>query len=389
MRGRMRRGSLGLMRLGGAVALILSLALVLPSGRATVLAMLLVPHFFPGSTLRPLRWVTGAPVVETVTVAKAPGRLTADIYRPDGRERAPAMILFLGVNPLPRSHDQVRMLADGLARSGIVTVVAESDALLNGEVRREEIDNLVALFQQVEVDTQVDPSRVGFVGFCIGAVMTLMAASDARIADRVAFVNAFSVYADLREVIRSMLSESVAGNGQRERWIPDQMTRSVLVRHLIDALPDQQDRQSLTREFLDGPDQSQSRLTAWGQSVRQLLMSHDVESVDRSLAALPSELLHQLDALSPSNVVGGLRATTFLMHDENDSLLPVTEARKLASLMPESTRGGYSEFRLFAHVVPGQTDGPAQMIPEMAKLIQHVSRLLQTVKYDPVRGSST
>src|SRR5438874_6159222 len=152
------------------------------------MATLLLPHFFPGDVPRPLRLFTPAPTVRTIDVPDAPGRMVADIYEPGNGGRHPAMVLLLGVNPLPRAHEQVTTLADGIARTGIVTVVAESDALLSGEIRAEEVDNLVALYQHLERLPAVDAQRIGFAGFCVGGVLELIAASDPRIADRVAYV---------------------------------------------------------------------------------------------------------------------------------------------------------------------------------------------------------
>src|SRR5688572_6494220 len=128
------------------VVLAIALLLVSPPGRAAVAAALLLPHFFPGEVPRPLRAFTPAPTVQTIQVPGAPGRMVADIYTPGSGSDHPALVLLLGVNPLPRDHEQVVTLADGITRAGIATVVVESDALVAGEIRPEEIDNLVALF---------------------------------------------------------------------------------------------------------------------------------------------------------------------------------------------------------------------------------------------------
>jgi hypothetical protein len=317
-------------------------------------------------------------------VPGAPGRMVADIYRPAGRGRFPAMILFLGVNPLPRGDEQVTTLAEGLARTGIVTLVAESEALLAGEIRLEEIDNLVALFTYLEQDPDVDPNRIGFSGFCVGAVLELLAASDDRIADRVAFVNAFSVYADALDLVRAVLSESMPAPHGPVPWTPDTLTRGVFVRHIIGTLPSGRDRALLIREFvarieLTSPEVE--ALTPLGQQLRELLQATEPAQVDRLIAALPAEITVNLGRLSPAVSVGRLRAVTFLMHDESDSYLPVAGARQLAALLPPETGRHYAEFRLFKHVVPGGIDDPMQFMGEMIKLFRHVNAVLTAVQY--------
>lgn len=366
----------------GLIFLILVLAVAIaPWARAPVSAVLLAPHFFPGDVPRPLRLLP-APQVTTVEVPGAPGRMVADIYRPPGGPH-PAMILLLGVDPLPRDHPQVATLADGIARLGIVTAVAESDALLAGEIREEEVDNLVALFHLLERDPGVDPRRVGFSGFCVGAVLQLLAAADARIADRVAYINAFSVYADALDVMRAVLSETMPTPEGSAPWTPHPTARVVFLRHLIGALPAQSDRELLEREFLRGEplDRSEAAtLSPLGGRVRELLAARDPERIASLMGALPTELTARFGRLSPGPVVGRLKARTFLMHDQNDTLLPVSGARQLAALVPPETRPIYSEFRLFAHVVPGGIGDPPLFAQELVRLVGHVSAVLRVIQ---------
>jgi dienelactone hydrolase len=368
-------------RLVALVVLALVVFALTPPGRSAVMAALLIPHFFPGSVPRPLQLLAPAPLVQTIEVPGAPGTMVADIYQPAGAGRHPAMVLFLGVNPLPRDHEQVTTLADGIARAGIATVVAESDALRGGEIRPEEVDNLVALFEYLERHPAIDPRRIGFSGFCVGAVLELLAASDPRIADRVAYVNAFSVYADPVEVLRAVLTNSMPVPQGRAPWTPSDLTRQVFLKEAIASLPAQRDRALLTRELVEGTTlttQEIESLSGVAAQLRNLLATRDPERVDALLAALPDEVVASLRRLSPAAVVPRLRATTFLMHDEADTYLPVSGARQLATLLPRGTSSRYTEFRLFAHVVPRGIDEPILFAGEIAKLFDHIRAVIQT-----------
>lgn len=358
-----------------AVAIVVALVAAVVSfpGRIAILTVFLIPHFFPGDVPRPLRQITPAPTVTTIEVPGAPGRMVADVYRPSTEGRHPALIFLLGVNPLPRSHEQVTTLAEGIARTGIVTVVAESEALVAGDIKPEEVDNLVALFTQLERDPGVDPRRIGFAGFCVGAVLELLAASDPRIAERVAFINAFSVYADTLEVVRSILSETMPTASGRVPWTPDDTTRSVFLRHVISAVPAAEDRALLERELLQGrplgPAEAEA-LSTLGTRLRQLLQTKDVTQINRLLADLPESFIQALQRLSPAASIHRLRAQAFLMHDQNDTLLPVSGARQLAATLPPG--GQYTEFRLFKHVVPQGIDDPVLFAGELWKLFGHI-----------------
>ncbi|MBM2811744.1 MAG: hypothetical protein HW416_2503 [Chloroflexi bacterium] len=352
--------------------------LLIPQARSAAIVVLLLPHIFPGSIPRPLRWITTAPTVSEIRVDGAPGTMVADVYRPAGGGRHPAMIMLLGVNPLPRSDEQVATLAEGIARSGIVAVVAESEALLAGEIRLEEIDSLIALFEQLEQDPGVDPRRIGFSGFCVGGVLELLAAADSRIADRVSYVNAFSVYADTVDVLRAILGESMPSDSVPIPWAPSALTREAFLRHIISAQTTEQDRAILTRELIELTPLTATEVQALspaGADVRALLLSHDADSIEKGIVRLPADLSERLRQLSPISSVQGLRARIFLMHDSSDTYLPVSGARKLAAALPTSIESHYTEFRLFAHVMPEGADDPARFAGEMIKLFKHINQL--------------
>ncbi|MPZ15838.1 MAG: hypothetical protein GEU73_15685 [Chloroflexi bacterium] len=353
-----------------------------PSGRSGVTSALLIPHFFPGSVPRPLQLVTPPPSVSTIEVPGAPGRMIADIYRPGDGGRFPAIVLLLGVNPLPRDHEQVTTLADGIARSGIVTVVAESDALKAGEIRIEEVDNLVALFTYLERDPGVDSSRIGFAGFCIGGVLQLLAASDPRIADRVAVVNAFSFYADSLDVMRAILTERMPTTSGSEPWTPNPLTREVFFRHILAPLPSEEDRTLLHREVLEAAALTAAdvdSLSPLGRHVRELLRAKEPWEVDALISSLPDEYVDQLRRFSPADSAHRLQARTFLMHDVNDAYLPVSGARTLADALPSAALERYTEFQLFAHVVPDQTENPLLFAGEIVSLFSHIHAVLQAI----------
>ncbi len=352
-----------------------------------VTALLLIPHLFPGSVPRPLRSITAAPTMETITVPGAPGGMVADVYWPAGDAPRAAMVLFLGVNPLPRGHEQVVNLADGIARAGFVAVVAESPALLAGEIRPEETDNLVALFQYLEAQPRVDPTRIGFAGFCVGAVLELIAAGDERIADRVAYINAFSVYADGLDVLRAVLTGTMPTPEGPVAWHPAPLTKTVFVKHAIDAVPGARDRALLSREFVEGTPLTSPELellTPLGLQLRVLLTTHDPAQLDRIIAGMPNEYTTRLALFSPRRVANRIRATTFLMHDQSDTYLPVSGARELAALLRPQSDVHYTEFRLFAHVVPEGIDDPVHFARELIKLAGHIHAVL--VAADSGRG---
>src|SRR5918994_2229637 len=96
--------------------------------------------------------------------------------------RAGGMLLVLGVNNVGRNHPVVARVADGLARSGVAVLVPDSRVLLAGRLEVGEIDGVVRAFQLLAARPEVDPDRVGIVGFSVGGSLALLAAGDPRIA---------------------------------------------------------------------------------------------------------------------------------------------------------------------------------------------------------------
>src|SRR5206468_8814170 len=113
-------------------------------------------------------------------------------------------------------------------------------------------------------------------------------------------------------------------------WIPADLTRQVFLEHAISALPNQRDRALLNRELVEVTpltSQEVESLTSLGTQLRQLLSSRDAAQVERLISDMPDEVITGLRRLSPAAAAPRVRARTFLMHDQNDTYLPVSGAR--------------------------------------------------------------
>ena len=122
--------------------------------------------------------------------------------------RAGAMLLVLGVNNVGRNHPVVERVADGLARTGVAVLVPDSRVLLEGRLEVGEVDGVVRAFELLAARPEVDPQRVGIVGFSIGGSLALLAAADPRIADEVQWVNAFGAFADASTYLASVAAHA-------------------------------------------------------------------------------------------------------------------------------------------------------------------------------------
>jgi hypothetical protein len=83
--------------------------------------------------------------------------------------------------------------------------------------------------------------------------------------------------------------------------------------------------------------------------------------------------------MSPSAVLGDLSAHLYLMHDVDDPFIPFTESRALAAAAPPGTVVRYTEFAIFAHVIPERPVPWQTFVPDVWRLFWHVHAVLLEV----------
>jgi acetyl esterase/lipase len=374
-----------------AILVVLLLATILigsfvPIGRATASALLLLPEFFPGAPVRPLAWLTPAPIKSTIQLAYAGGASAADLYVPSTPGKHGAVIIFLGVAQAGRDDPRVVRLGEGLARVGLETIVPESQDLLNSKVDPAEIDEVVAAFQFLANRPEVDPQRIGIGGFCIGASLSLVAAEDPRINQQVALVNSFTGYDDLATYVVSIVTHSVEPyppepGVARLPWEPSPNATAVLADHLIslDPLADEAKLLRAAAHDPQAPRPDPARLSSTGRTIWSLLTTRDPAEAQRLLGELPPAARDALQRLSPDTHLDQLHAKVFIMHDRDDATVPYVESRRLAAQLPPS-QVEYDEFELFNHVDPTAAVSPLVFLRDTARLAGHMIQIIELLQ---------
>lgn len=369
----------------GAVVLILVCALVVGvllshPGRVAVLALLLLPAAFPNAPLHPLTALTPAPIVETVRYQGAHGPIEADFYRPATGGRHGAMLLSLGVNPLDIRDPILVRLADGVARVGVGILLPRSSALSAGRIDPTEPRELVAGFEFLAAHPAVDPERVGFAGFSVGASLLLVAAEDPAIADRVAFVNAFGGYWDALTLLNEITTGQILVEGEWVPWTPRPMAVEVVREQLLAYL--REEEAALVRAALEDVQMQETalaQLSPDGQAVLRVLANRDPQAFPALAEALPPRIKQGMAAISPSAGADRLKARIYLMHDLADDLVPYTQSRLAAAALSGRQLVRYTEFALFEHVVPSERVEPLRLAAELLKLFGQMHAVLMEV----------
>ncbi|MDE2938441.1 MAG: hypothetical protein OXR67_05930 [Chloroflexota bacterium] len=333
--------------------------------------------------VKPQAWFTQTPVREEITFPRADAQGQADIYYiPDGKRRA-ALLVFLGANAAGRDDRDVVNFGNALARAGYVPMFSWSPTMgLQNNVDPAEVENLVWAFRHLRTLDYVDPDRIGMAGFSVGGSFIMVAASDPRISDDVAFVNAFGAYYDARDFFVQIASSTKRSGDTVEHWEVDRLTRRVFVNELIEVAPTAEERNILARRFVDNTQVTQAELDGLAGTAdisRRLLDGTDPQEAKRLLNQMPPHFLEELDGISPRNHIDNYKNRLLVMHDVGDPLIPVGESRRLVETLRSQGRQDmrYTETAIFEHVRPGADLQLWPLVKGASKLYAHMYGVLR------------
>jgi hypothetical protein len=301
---------------------------------------------------KPIDWVTRAPVIENVSYETLGGEVHAELYRPPGRGPFPAVLLCLGVIPFGVDHPQIPRLKAALARFGFVALIHWSPAMRDRRLVPEDNANTAAAYDFLVRRTDVDPTRSGLFGTCVGGSFALLAAAHPSIRDRVAFVGAFAPYSSMWTLARDIASRTRSNGASIEPWPVDPLTHDVFVRSVTDTL-DPQEAERLREDRSTGGEIDLAELSVDGRAIHALLTARDRDAAELALQRLPQAMRERLDAMSPLHYVDEIKAPLIIVgHDRDDLVIPVGESRRLARALSGRAGANYTEYAMFQHADP-------------------------------------
>ncbi len=338
-------------RLSILALLLVALLVVWHPARVAVQALVLLPALFPNAPVDPLALVTAPPIRSEHPFVYAAGNVEATIFHPSSGGEHGALILLLGAGDLPRSDLAVHF-AEALARLGVVVMLPQSTGLAEERLTFGEVDALRASFVTLAGQPDVDQRRVGFVGLSAAGGLSIVAAGQPDLRDRVRFVNSFGSYYDATSLLLDVASRSMELDGREVPWQPETRTQEVIAHSLAEA-----DSPEL-RELLGGTTRARAR-----------------ELIGR----MPVAMVERLRQISPSAYLSQVKAHLYLMHDVDDTFIPYVESRALAQAAPPGVVERYTEFSIFAHVIPDRPVPWQTFLPDLWRLYWHVHAVLLEV----------
>ena len=333
-------------------------------------------------------WLAREPEHREITFRRDDGSSgEADVYViADGKRRA-AVLVFLGANAAGADDPDVINLGQALARTGFAVMYYWSPTMgERAQIDAGEIANLAAAFQHLRGEDYVDPDRVGLAGFSVGASFALVSAADPRIADDIAFVNAFGGYYDTSDlVVQIAAGKAIEGSGERD-WEVDRLTRRVYNNMLIDSIDDPTHQEAARAIAESGEYEPEMRVPLSTEAAFAMLAGVGYISEARwRYAQLTEDFRAEVDSIAPSHHVEQWSADTAMrvMHDVGDPLIPVGESRRLVDALqrqrPE-VEVYYTETDIFRHVRPDANRDLKSLLRGAWQLFRHMFHIVAVAR---------
>ena len=358
-----------------------------PQGRSGVKAALFISHILTEFKNSPLTLFTKDVKHQEISFISRLGRVEADLYLPGGNSTHPGIVFFMGLVPPERDEDRIVRLGEGLARSGMVVMIPWLETQETNQLSTRDIESLVESFQYLEAHPRVERDSIGMGGICTGASMSIIAAQDVRINDRVKFVNSFAGYYDAFDLIVSTSSKTQLIEQNVVPWDPDSLTSNMISKHLLTGL-DQQDKVKIA-SIVSSNQASKpynENLPKDAEAALQLISGGTRQTATKYISDLNKETQSFLTRISPSTDIENLKAHLLLMHDTHDRLIPSGESRRLAAAVEQNGGSVYhTEFSLFQEAVKVHTDNKTHtestyFIGEAWKLFLHMYNVMKLMQ---------
>lgn len=309
---------------------------------------------FPMLPSQPIDWVTKKPVIQKVRYPTCFGEAEGDLYLPAGAGPHPGIVICLGVVPFGVEHPQVAVLGNALARSGCAALLYWSPAMRDFRFDPDDIQSIALAYHWLIERPNIDASRSGLFGTCVGGAFALMAAASPLVREHVSFVGAYAPFSSMWTFAHDIASATRSGDDGREPWQVDQLTRKVFV-HGMTAWLEAGEAESLRNVFEKGNEPLDIRsLSVGGQAVYSLLAGSDENGAEIALRNLPPNMQALLPILSPMNYIKDIQTPLIvLLHDRSDPVIPVGESRRLYAALSGHAGVHYTEMQ-FQHLDPAK-----------------------------------
>ncbi len=359
------------------VVLVIILYGLTPWGRITFKSLALVAEFSPRVHLGILDLIGDKYTVDQVEVEALGGKIPADVYRPGNNRKNPAVIFLIGTRGL-RTNDGVKRFANLFAKAGFVVLIPELDDLVQIDMRDTTIDKINALFDYLYTRDFVDSKKIGLSGVCAGATLSLIAAADSRLSDRVKFVNVVSPFFDGWDLTREVFTGQFKDEGRTEAWLTQEDPKEQL-RLWYAGLAASTEEQNILKESIlaNGqiPDDKLETLSEDARSVFNFINTSSDTEFDRTREQLPQAVKVQVEAMTVRGKTERIKAKVYIIADSRDTYVAPVESKRLFESLPKK-QAEFSYISSLNHVVPIRNLERLNLFQDALRIYFHIHSFL-------------
>jgi len=287
------------------------------------------------------------------TVPTRTGEVAAQFYRPDGRIQR-SVLLVPGVHSMGIAEPRLTALARDLAGSGVAVMAMALPDLMGYQITAASADVIEDAVAWLASQPALAPDgRAGVIGISFAGGLSIVAAGRPAIRDKVAFVVSFGGHGDLARVLRYLATgEAVEAPGIETHPPHDYGVAVILYAAADRVVPADQVaplregiRTFLLASQLTLVDMTQANATF--ARAREMVKALPEPSAtylqyvnERNVNALGPILVPHLGleadpAASPERAPAVPAAPVFLLHGDEDTVIPAAESVVLANHLRE------------------------------------------------------
>ena len=377
--------------MAAAAAIVLTFATARPLLRTVAFLMDIAGD---NSMLRRMLPAARSPVsTAEVPLPTRHGPMPVRIYRP-ARASSQTAIVFPGVHGGGVDEPRLALFADRLAATGVTVVSAPLPELREFQITSRSTDMIEDAIRWVARDHELAPrGRVAVVAVSFGGGLALVAGGRAAVRSRIDGIVAIGGYGDLERVLRYLCTGVAADGVMRPPHtyglavvtlaaVPfiapaDQRSRLTAgIRTFLEASLDESPDQQRAARLLGEAERMAATLPAPSHAILQQVIDHDVVSLGETIQPFIGRLAAD-PALSPERSPAPM-APVFLLHGEEDNIIPADETPRLAAYLQQegNRRVRWLQTPLISHaaIEPGMDLGAAW---KFVRFWQDTRRVLQ------------
>jgi pimeloyl-ACP methyl ester carboxylesterase len=264
----------------------------------------------------------------------------ARLYVPTDVAHPAGVVLVHGVHWKGIDEPRLRRFARTITATGVEVLTPEIRELCDYRIDPASIDTIGESVQALSA--RLGGERIGLMGLSFAGGLSLVAASDARYEDAMAFVVSLGAHDDLGRVLRFFVTDEAPrpDGGVMRVHAHDYGTVVLEYSHAEDFFPagdvDQarQTLRAILHEDLESARELAKELSPVAAATMKHILGHDTTAMAPQLLAEIAGLEPQLGAVSPSAHLAQLHVPALILHGAGDILIPPSEAEWLAHDVP-------------------------------------------------------